>query len=112
MADEKKQKMIAIAPDVYEKLAALKREDDSFTSLIERLIEGHNLKIEEIKEEAYAEGYATAKQKYEIKFNCSICGEPITLEPGSQAHEEVKKFLEKEGWAHGECALQQPYSKS
>ena len=55
------------------------------------------------RKEGYNAGFEDGKLNYEICFNCSVCGEPITIEPNDDAYKRVIVLMKEEGWGHVEC---------
>ena len=44
-------------------------------------------------QEGYKEGYEKAKKEYCIRYNCAVCGKPITILSDSNEHEDLIKLL-------------------
>ena len=62
--------------------------------------------IEELKDEAerqYEAGYEERKNEYALLFPCGRCGEPCTIEPGTEIHRLIVEFLRENGIVHEDC---------
>jgi hypothetical protein len=63
--------------------------------------------LKKAREEAFSEGYdagfAAARRKYEIRYECSECGGLITVEPGSETHHLVRIALRRNHWGYAGC---------
>ncbi len=82
----------------------LARGEESYAKFVGDLLrkEVKDLHVFVLKN-SYNRGYADAKKKYKITYPCASCGKPITMFPGDEDHEFVKKQLKEEGWSHGSC---------
>jgi hypothetical protein len=54
-------------------------------------------------QEGYDAGFRTARERYEIRYRCPVCGESITILPGSPHHVSIVRNTQKEGWRHKKC---------
>ena len=54
-------------------------------------------------EDAFKEGFKTGKEKYEITYPCSVCGEMTTMYPNQNDHKAMKEYMQEHGWKHGDC---------
>ena len=59
--------------------------------------------IEEIKEQAYNEGYDKATEKCQIWYYCAVCGKRIDVEPNSDSHKAIIGYMREHRWAHSSC---------
>ena len=59
--------------------------------------------IEEIKEQAYNEGYEQATEDCQIWYYCAVCGKRIDVEPNSDSHKAIIGYMKERGWAHSSC---------
>ncbi|MHB8488863.1 MAG: ribbon-helix-helix protein, CopG family [Candidatus Dormibacteria bacterium] len=50
---------------------------------------------------AYCDGQMDALEAYGLSITCSICGEPIDVEAGSEMAKAAVALLVERGWAHG-----------
>jgi hypothetical protein len=57
----------------------------------------------EIKERARKEGYNHAKRDHQIWYYCSVCQEPINVEPNSDSHKAMMGYMKEHGWGHTRC---------
>jgi ribosomal protein L44E len=55
------------------------------------------------RQEWYTKGYNEARQKFEITFDCNVCGKPAMISKGDKAHLAINTYLREEGWGHGPC---------
>lgn len=53
--------------------------------------------------DGYEAGFRTARGSYEIRYRCPLCGEPITILPGSPHYVSIVRNTLKEGWRHKKC---------
>jgi hypothetical protein len=53
--------------------------------------------------EGYDNGFRKARERYEIRYRCPVCGEPITILPGTPCHRSIVENLSIEGWRHNKC---------
>jgi len=55
-------------------------------------------------QKGYKVGFAEARKKYRIWFNCCVCGKPVTLPPRSPAHDSIIELMDNEDkWGHAGC---------
>lgn len=88
-------------------LLDLARGDKGYSKFIQALLSKKLLELDQvILKNSYNKGYAKARLHYEITYPCATCGQPVTISPGGEDHEDVKKYLKDEGWVHGECIEQ------
>jgi len=59
--------------------------------------------IEEIKQQAYNEGYEQATEDCQIWYFCAVCGKRIDVEPDSDSHKAIIGYMKERGWAHSSC---------
>ena len=50
-----------------------------------------------------SEGYGDARERFEVWYYCSVCCEPITIEPNSDAHTAMIELMRAKGWGHASC---------
>ena len=60
-------------------------------------------KWREYSERRYIEGYEDGKREFHIQYRCGICGGLCTVQPNSNAHQEIVNCLASRGWGHAEC---------
>jgi hypothetical protein len=58
---------------------------------------------ERARQEGYEAGFKAARKRFEICYQCSVCGGSITVLPGSPRHISIIRNTRIEGWGHGEC---------
>ena len=58
---------------------------------------------EEIRKRARGEGYNQAKEEYQIWYYCAVCGKRIDMEPNTESHKAMIRFMKKHGWGHKSC---------
>lgn len=58
--------------------------------------------------DGYEAGFRTARGRYEIRYRCSVCDEPITISPGSKLHMSIIRMMQDEGWRHTKCMVVNP----
>jgi flagellar biosynthesis/type III secretory pathway protein FliH len=49
-------------------------------------------------------GYKKAEKKYKIKYYCSVCEGDITMEPNSDSHNALIKYMFIYRQSHSQCA--------
>ena len=59
--------------------------------------------IDEIKQEAYNEGYDEAKEDYQIWYFCAVCGDQIDMSPNGNDHEAMIGYMGEHGRGHPSC---------
>jgi len=65
----------------------------------------------EIFEQGHVEGFDVGinaginrgKRKWAIWIYCYVCGEKIYIEPNSESHKAIIKYMKEHKWAHPEC---------
>ena len=57
----------------------------------------------EVKERARREGYNRAKRDHQIWYYCSVCQERINVEPNSDSHKAMIRYMKEHGWGHTSC---------
>jgi len=50
----------------------------------------------------YYRGYNTAKAKYEVTFNCSVCGESVIID-NPDTKKAIARYMTQQGWGHAKC---------
>ena len=60
--------------------------------------------IDEIKQEAYNEGYDQAVEDWQIWHYCAVCRKRIYIEPNDNAHKAIIGYMED--WGHPSCHRQ------
>jgi hypothetical protein len=53
--------------------------------------------------DGYEAGFRTARERYEIRYRCTVCDGPITVSPGSKLHTSLIRKTHDEGWRHMKC---------
>jgi len=43
------------------------------------------------------------EKKYRVWYFCNVCGEPIYIKPGGEAHKAIMQYMSKRGWGHRAC---------
>jgi len=65
------------------------------------------LKVQKpMTEKAYASGYEDARRKYAVVYQCSVCGEDITITSEKAKRAAVAHMMEN-GWRHSACGRQE-----
>ncbi|MCK4347015.1 MAG: hypothetical protein KAW47_00215 [Thermoplasmatales archaeon] len=86
--------------DVIEEIRA--KSGDSYAEIIKSGLKN----VEDSYNFGYKDGYAKAKEDWQITYPCSICTAEIPVSPGSEAHKALIKALKNEGWGHQACIRQ------
>lgn len=64
-----------------------------------------------IEKSAYNTGLSTGHEKGKaenrIWFYCSVCGKPVYIEPNTDVHKAVIKYMHEHRWAHSSCLAKQ-----
>lgn len=63
-------------------------------------------RIEELKakaEKQYDEGYRNGKNDQALLVPCTSCGQPITIESGTEVHRHIVEFCRELGIIHNDC---------
>lgn len=60
--------------------------------------------LEEIKMRARDDGYSDGVSKSGIWYPCYICGERIAIQPDSDSHRAILKYMKVNGWRHTSCS--------
>ena len=58
---------------------------------------------EEIRERARDKGYNQAKEEHQIWYYCAVCGKRMDMEPNTDAHKAMIRFMKEHGWGHTSC---------
>jgi len=48
-------------------------------------------------------GINRGKRKWAIWCYCNVCGKKIYIEPNSDVHNAIIKYMKEQGWGHAEC---------
>ena len=78
----------------------------SFADFVKESLGLLQLKIpdtEEIKENAYEEGYHQAVEHYQIWYYCAVCGKRIEMFPNDNNHKAMIGYMKEYGWGHASC---------
>lgn len=59
--------------------------------------------IDGIRERAWEEGFNQALEITEIWYFCSVCRKRIDIEPNSDSHKAMIRYMEEHGWGHASC---------
>ena len=60
----------------------------------------------EIKEQAYNEGYEQATEDCQVWYYCNVCGKRMDMEPNSDSHKAMIRYMKERGCAHKSCQRQ------
>lgn len=90
---------IRLTPDLKKKLEDVMKM--SHKSVADILMEAVEVQTPSIMN-AYTKGYREAKTKYAVTYNCSVCGNAITISTQDEK-KAAAKYMKEKGWAHGEC---------
>lgn len=99
---EKSHPVIAIRVDkeTAKRLRDLAKESGkSLAALIKE-----NLDLQEGEYcEVWGKGYDEGEKENQIWYYCAVCSERINVEPGSDSHKAVIKYMKEHGWGHSAC---------
>lgn len=59
--------------------------------------------IEEIRDSAWDGGHAQALEEYQIWYYCAVCRKRINMEPNSDSHKAMIRFMRERRWGHASC---------
>ena len=58
---------------------------------------------EEIRYREWEEGYNDGVEEYQIWYYCAVCGKRMDMEPNTDAHKAIIRFMKEHGWGHASC---------
>ncbi len=86
--------------NTYERLALLrKRTGRSFGDLFEALLQKKEIPVAEAYQQGYNTGFADARRRYLVQFQCAKCGGWLDVERLT-TRIELGQYLTKTGWHH------------
>ena len=63
--------------------------------------------IDGIRERAWEEGFNQALEITEIWYFCSVCRIRTDIEPNSDSHRAMMRYMEEHSWGHASCRRHQ-----
>lgn len=100
-----------VSREVYDRLEkARKTGGKSFAYFLKiglGVVEVQTRKEQEVREQAYREayerGYDEAERLYGVKYRCTVCGGHPIVVSSAKEKEVITRYMEEQGWGHGEC---------
>lgn len=98
--------------DRVEELEAEEAELDAVVADLRNERDELRKHLQDVEDEAAAfevgerSGWYDGKREFAIHVPCSICGGDMTVKPGSEMHQAVVDFFQRNGWGHEGCVNQ------